>query len=188
MGFPETPSISFRYPSDHCHNWLRHRCPRSDSFSLVFKWQHLSCNRRLELYQVLLLQPPALLTAPAQTDIVRLEVEQIHWPRGHMRLDVYVRASLCCFRSLSAQTSLRARTASVDMWRNQLWQSLEKGCRKARLGVWDCPRFLYFYWSLVWICRSRHVKGLKERLFIRTETHYLQMFGVIPFVTLQNDT
>ena len=28
---------------------------RELSFSLVFKWQQLSCNRRLELYQVLLL-------------------------------------------------------------------------------------------------------------------------------------
>ena len=36
--------------------------------------------------------------------------------------------------------------------------------------------------------RSKHVKGSKERLFIRTQTHDLQIFGVIPFVKLQNDT
>ena len=39
------------------------------------------------------------------------------------------------------------------------------------------------------------IKGSKERLFIIQknayllgQTHYLQMFGVIPFVKLQNDT
>ena len=34
---------------------------------------------------------------------------------------------------------------------------------------------------------SKHIKGSKERLFIVTQTHSLQMFGVIPFVKLQND-
>ena len=28
----------------------------------------------------------------------------------------------------------------------------------------------------------------KKRLFIMTQTHNLQIFGVIPFVKLQNDT
>ena len=35
---------------------------------------------------------------------------------------------------------------------------------------------------------SKHIKGSKERLFIRTQTHTLQTVGVIPFVRLQNDT
>ena len=32
------------------------------------------------------------------------------------------------------------------------------------------------------------MKGSKERLFIRTKTHSLKTFGVIPFAKLQNDT
>ena len=36
--------------------------------------------------------------------------------------------------------------------------------------------------------RSKHIKDSKERLFIRTQTHNLQIFGVIPFVKLQNNT
>ena len=32
--------------------------------------------------------------------------------------------------------------------------------------------------------RSKHIKGSKERLFIWTQTHTLQIFGVIPFVKL----
>ena len=33
---------------------------------------------------------------------------------------------------------------------------------------------------------SKHMKGSKERSFIVTQTHSLQIFGVIPFVKLQN--
>ena len=36
--------------------------------------------------------------------------------------------------------------------------------------------------------RPKHIKGSKERLFIMTQTHNMQIFGVIPFVKLQNDT
>ena len=32
------------------------------------------------------------------------------------------------------------------------------------------------------------MKGSNERLFIRTQTHNLQIFGVIPFVKLQKYT
>jgi len=32
------------------------------------------------------------------------------------------------------------------------------------------------------------LKGWKEGLFIRAETHDLRIFGVIPFVKLRNDT
>ena len=32
------------------------------------------------------------------------------------------------------------------------------------------------------------MKGSKEHLFIMTQTHNLQIFGVIPFAKLQNDT
>ena len=35
---------------------------------------------------------------------------------------------------------------------------------------------------------AQHIKVSKERLFIMTQTRSLQMFGVIPFVKLQNDT
>ena len=35
--------------------------------------------------------------------------------------------------------------------------------------------------------RSKHIKDSKERLFIMTQTHNLQIFGVIPFDELQND-
>ena len=35
---------------------------------------------------------------------------------------------------------------------------------------------------------SKHIKDSKERLFIMTLTHSQQIFGVIPFVKLQNDT
>ena len=35
---------------------------------------------------------------------------------------------------------------------------------------------------------SKHIKGSTERLFIRTQTHNLQIFVVIPFVKLHNDT
>ena len=35
---------------------------------------------------------------------------------------------------------------------------------------------------------SEHVKCSKERSFIRTQTHSLKTFGVIPFVKLQDDT
>ena len=44
----------------------------------------------------------------------------------------------------------------------------------ARLGI-------YGLWS-------KHIKGSKERLFIRTQAHNLQILVVIPFVKLQNDT
>ena len=40
----------------------------------------------------------------------------------------------------------------------------------------------------VYLLRSKHIKGSKERLFIITQSHSLQIFGVIPFVKLQNDT
>ena len=36
--------------------------------------------------------------------------------------------------------------------------------------------------------RPKHIKGSKERLFIRTQTHSLHISGEIPFVKLQNDT
>ena len=32
------------------------------------------------------------------------------------------------------------------------------------------------------------MKGSKERLFIMTQTHNLQILGVMPFVKLQDDT
>ena len=35
---------------------------------------------------------------------------------------------------------------------------------------------------------SLHIKGSKERLLIMTQTHALQMFVVIPFVKLQNNS
>ena len=35
---------------------------------------------------------------------------------------------------------------------------------------------------------SKHTKDSKERLFIMKQTNYLQIFGVIPFVKLQNNT
>ena len=38
------------------------------------------------------------------------------------------------------------------------------------------------------LTRSKHTKDSKERLFIMTRIHNLQMFGVILFVKLQNDT
>ena len=41
------------------------------------------------------------------------------------------------------------------------------------------------------MCRktgSKHIKGSKERLFIITQTHNLQIFGVITFVKRQNCT
>ena len=39
-------------------------------------------------------------------------------------------------------------------------------------------------WSRI---RSKHIKGSKEHLFIRTQTHNLQILRVIPFVRLQNN-
>ena len=36
--------------------------------------------------------------------------------------------------------------------------------------------------------RSKHIKDSKVRLFIRTQTHSLQIFGAIPFVKRLNDT
>ena len=38
------------------------------------------------------------------------------------------------------------------------------------------------------LIRSKYIKGSKECLFIRTQTHNLQIFGVILFVKLQKDT
>ena len=35
---------------------------------------------------------------------------------------------------------------------------------------------------------SKHIKGSKECLFMRTQTHTLHIFRVIPFVKLQNNT
>ena len=34
------------------------------------------------------------------------------------------------------------------------------------------------------LSKRKHIKGSKECLFIRTQTHNLQIFGVIPFVKL----
>ena len=30
------------------------------------------------------------------------------------------------------------KTVVQDLWRNQLWQWLEEGCRKSVLEVWEC--------------------------------------------------
>ena len=48
--------------------------------------------------------------------------------------------------------------------------------------------FLLFLASYVFWDRSKHMKhkGLKERLFILTQTRSLQILGVIPIVKLQN--
>ena len=35
--------------------------------------------------------------------------------------------------------------------------------------------------------RSKHIKDLKER-YLLGQKHSLQMFGIIPFIKLQNDT
>jgi len=35
---------------------------------------------------------------------------------------------------------------------------------------------------------SKNIKGLKERLFVMTQTPDLQIFGEIHFIKLQNDT
>ena len=44
------------------------------------------------------------------------------------------------------------------------------------------PLFLFFS------VRSKHIKGYKKMLFIRTKTRSANFRGVIPFVRLQNDT
>ena len=36
--------------------------------------------------------------------------------------------------------------------------------------------------------RSKNIKGSKEHLFIMTQMQNLHIFGVIPFVKLQNNT
>ena len=54
-------------------------------------------------------------------------------------------------------------------------------CMRVRLGVQE------FLTNSAFPC-SYHIKGSKECLFIRTQTHKLQKFGIIPFVKLQNDT
>ena len=41
--------------------------------------------------------------------------------------------------------------------------------------------------SVTWTFISKCIKGSKERLSVMIQTHSLQMFGVIPFVKLQND-
>ena len=41
-------------------------------------------------------------------------------------------------------------------------------------------------YKIVW-GRSKHMKGSKER-YLLEQKHNLQMFGVIPFIKLQNDT
>ena len=38
------------------------------------------------------------------------------------------------------------------------------------------------------ISSAKHMKDSKEHLFIRTQTHSLQIFRVIPFIKQQNDT
>ena len=50
-------------------------------------------------------------------------------------------------------------------------------------------------WAALWkvarskhITKPKHMKGSKERLFIRTQTPNMQIFGKIPFAKLQNDT
>ena len=40
------------------------------------------------------------------------------------------------------RTGQQSKVYSVEVplqWRNQLWQSLEEGCRTARLRAWECP-------------------------------------------------
>ena len=49
------------------------------------------------------------------------------------------------------------------------------------------PNIYKGYISTVSDTRSKHIKGSKERLFIRTQTRNLQIFGVFPLVKLQND-
>ena len=50
-------------------------------------------------------------------------------------------------------------------------------------GKWN-----YLYGKDEYCIRSKHIKLSKERLFLKTQTHNLQIFGVIPFIKLQNDT
>ena len=58
----------------------------------------------------------------------------------------------------------------------------------------ECTQLLYKCLKQEWLLafqnktRSKHMKDSKERLFIMTQTHKLQTFGVIPFIKLQNDT
>ena len=47
-----------------------------------------------------------------------------------------------------------------------------------------CVKLVLIAYSIGW--RSKYIKGSKERLFIMTQTHYLQIFG--PFVKLQDNT
>ena len=52
---------------------------------------------------------------------------------------------------------------------------------------WDdlCLGVDFIFTEQNWI---KHIKGSNERLFIMTQTHSLQIFRVIPFIKLQNDT
>ena len=52
---------------------------------------------------------------------------------------------------------------------------------RVRLGVQE------FLTNSAFPC-SYHIKGSKERLFIRTQTDSLQIFGVLSFVKLRNNT
>ena len=49
--------------------------------------------------------------------------------------------------------------------------------------VTDHSELILYVWHT-----ANGIKGSKERLFITTQTHNLPIFGVIPFVKLQNDT
>ena len=41
--------------------------------------------------------------------------------------------------------------------------------------------------SVTWTFISKHIKRSKEGLSVMVQTHSMQIFGVIPFVKLQND-
>ena len=72
------------------------------------------------------------------------------------------------------------------------FQSEEKACAASTTCLFYLHLFILFtfiYFILFTACRNniQTHKRLKRTLFIRTK-HNMQIFGVIPFIKLQNDT
>ena len=63
-------------------------------------------------------------------------------------------------------------------------QDFQKGWNK----LWWMKFRLFLYTIQMWAnTNSKHIIRLKRRLFVRTN-HNMRIFGVIPFIKLQNDT
>ena len=75
--------------------------------------------------------------------------------------------------------------------RNQLWQSLEEGCQKARLGVWSVNRTEYTFASLKLLTgtliSASSVHSFKVTVLSHSSSNCIQLLHIYIYIIIQND-